>query len=72
MTTLLCITAHPDDETMLCGGTLAALAARGLDIHYANPASLSQACNRLFDNPLGLCYSLSEKLETRSQNCPIN
>jgi LmbE family N-acetylglucosaminyl deacetylase len=33
MTTLLCIIAHPDDETMLCGGTLAALAARGLDIH---------------------------------------
>jgi LmbE family N-acetylglucosaminyl deacetylase len=33
MTTLLCIIAHPDDETMLCGGTLAALAAHGLDIH---------------------------------------
>lgn len=33
MTTLLCVVAHPDDETMLCGGTLAALAARGLDIH---------------------------------------
>jgi LmbE family N-acetylglucosaminyl deacetylase len=33
MTTLLCIIAHPDDETMLCGGTLAALAGRGLKIH---------------------------------------
>jgi len=33
MTTLLCIIAHPDDETMLCGGTLTALAGRGLDIH---------------------------------------
>ncbi len=33
MTLLLCIIAHPDDETMLCGGTLAALAARGVEIH---------------------------------------
>ncbi len=33
MMTLLCIIAHPDDETMLCGGTLAALASRGLEIH---------------------------------------
>lgn len=33
MTTLLGIFAHPDDETMLCGGTLAILAARGLEIH---------------------------------------
>lgn len=33
MSTLLCIIAHPDDETMLCGGTLAALARRGLEVH---------------------------------------
>jgi LmbE family N-acetylglucosaminyl deacetylase len=33
MTTLLCIIAHPDDETMLCGGTLAALAGCSLEIH---------------------------------------
>jgi LmbE family N-acetylglucosaminyl deacetylase len=33
MTTLLCIVAHPDDETMLCGGTLAALAKQGVEIH---------------------------------------
>lgn len=32
-TTLLCTIAHPDDETMFCGGTLAALAARGVEIH---------------------------------------
>jgi len=32
-TTLLCIVAHPDDETMLCGGTLAMLAGRGAEIH---------------------------------------
>jgi LmbE family N-acetylglucosaminyl deacetylase len=32
-TTLLCIVAHPDDETMICGGTLAALAERGIEIH---------------------------------------
>jgi LmbE family N-acetylglucosaminyl deacetylase len=30
---LLCIVAHPDDETMLCGGTLAALAGHGVEIH---------------------------------------
>jgi N-acetylglucosamine malate deacetylase 2 len=30
---LLCIVAHPDDETMICGGTLAALAACGVEIH---------------------------------------
>lgn len=30
---LLCIVAHPDDETMLCGGTLAMLSARGAQIH---------------------------------------
>jgi LmbE family N-acetylglucosaminyl deacetylase len=33
MTRLLCIVAHPDDETMLCGGTLAVLAGRGVEIH---------------------------------------
>ena len=33
MTRLLCIVAHPDDETMLCGGTLAVLAERGVEIH---------------------------------------
>jgi LmbE family N-acetylglucosaminyl deacetylase len=30
---LLCIVAHPDDETMLCGGALAILAGRGFEIH---------------------------------------
>jgi LmbE family N-acetylglucosaminyl deacetylase len=32
---LLCLIAHPDDETILCGGTLALLAARGANIHLA-------------------------------------
>jgi LmbE family N-acetylglucosaminyl deacetylase len=30
--TILCLFAHPDDETMLCGGALALLAARGTDV----------------------------------------
>lgn len=34
MPSLLCLFAHPDDETMLCGGTLALLAARGVNVHY--------------------------------------
>ncbi|MEK9164957.1 MAG: PIG-L family deacetylase, partial [Chloroflexota bacterium] len=29
MTSLLCFVAHPDDETVLCGGTLALLASKG-------------------------------------------
>lgn len=33
MIRLVCIVAHPDDETMLCGGTLAALADYGFEIH---------------------------------------
>jgi LmbE family N-acetylglucosaminyl deacetylase len=33
MPTLICAVAHPDDETILCGGTLALLAARGVDVH---------------------------------------
>jgi N-acetylglucosamine malate deacetylase 2 len=33
MASLLCLVAHPDDETVLCGGTLALLAARGVDVH---------------------------------------
>jgi len=32
MIRVLCIVAHPDDETMLCGGTLAALAGHGFEI----------------------------------------
>ena len=32
---LLCLVAHPDDETMLCGGTLARLAAQGVAVHLA-------------------------------------
>ena len=33
MPSLLCLVAHPDDETVLCGGTLALLAARGVAVH---------------------------------------
>jgi LmbE family N-acetylglucosaminyl deacetylase len=33
MASLLCLVAHPDDETMLCGGTQALLAARGVETH---------------------------------------
>lgn len=29
----ICLVAHPDDETMLCGGTLALLATRGVAVH---------------------------------------
>jgi LmbE family N-acetylglucosaminyl deacetylase len=35
MPSLLCLIAHPDDETMLCGGTLARLAAQGVAVHLA-------------------------------------
>lgn len=31
---ILAFFAHPDDETMLCGGTLALLARAGVDVHY--------------------------------------
>ena len=34
MSSLLCVVAHPDDETILCGGTLARLASRGVAVHY--------------------------------------
>src|SRR5262245_31056889 len=30
---MLCLVAHPDDETIFCGGTLAKLAAQGVPIH---------------------------------------
>jgi len=30
---MLCLVAHPDDETIFCGGTLAKLAARGVALH---------------------------------------
>jgi LmbE family N-acetylglucosaminyl deacetylase len=32
---LLCLIAHPDDETILCGGTLAMLASKGVAVHVA-------------------------------------
>jgi N-acetylglucosamine malate deacetylase 2 len=32
---ILCLIAHPDDETMLCGGTLALLASHGAKVHVA-------------------------------------
>jgi hypothetical protein len=32
MPSLLCVVAHPDDETMLCGGLLALLASRGVKV----------------------------------------
>ena len=31
---ILAFFAHPDDETMLCGGTLALLAQNGASVHY--------------------------------------
>lgn len=33
MSSVLCLVAHPDDETILCGGALALLAARGAVVH---------------------------------------
>jgi len=30
---VLCVVAHPDDETILCGGTLALLAAQHVEVH---------------------------------------
>jgi N-acetylglucosamine malate deacetylase 2 len=36
MSSLLCIVAHPDDETILCGGTLARLAAQGVAVHVVS------------------------------------
>src|SRR6185369_8202881 len=36
MPSLLCLVAHPDDETILCGGTLALLAARGVAVHVVS------------------------------------
>jgi LmbE family N-acetylglucosaminyl deacetylase len=35
MTSLVCLVAHPDDETMLAGGTLALLGLRGVAVHVA-------------------------------------
>src|SRR5258708_37556465 len=33
MPSLLCLVVHPDDETIMCGGTLALLSARGVGVH---------------------------------------
>jgi N-acetylglucosamine malate deacetylase 2 len=35
MPSLLCLVAHPDDETILCGGALALLSDAGVDVHVA-------------------------------------
>src|SRR5215203_1089319 len=35
MPSVLCVIAHPDDETMLTGGTLALLAAQKVEVHVA-------------------------------------
>jgi len=45
---LLAVFAHPDDETFRCGGTLALLARRGVQVHTATRGEANGLTRRAF------------------------
>ncbi len=66
MTRLLCIVAHPDDETMLCGGSLAALAGHGLDVRVL--CATRGEGGELGEPPLGTRQELG-RIREREMRC---
>ncbi|MEU7752717.1 PIG-L deacetylase family protein [Micromonospora sp. NPDC049171] len=47
--TALVIVAHPDDEALLCGGTIARMTQAGMDVHVASLSRGSQGRDKAFD-----------------------
>ena len=61
MPSVLCVIAHPDDETMLTGGTLALLAAQKVEVHVV--CLTRGEGGELGDPPLGTRAELGDRRE---------
>ncbi|MET8042817.1 PIG-L family deacetylase [Micromonospora sp. NPDC005215] len=47
--TALVVVAHPDDEALLCGGTIARMTQAGMDVHVAALSRGGQGRDKAFD-----------------------
>jgi len=66
--TALVIAAHPDDEVLGCGGTIAKLSRAGADVHVA---FLADGVGARTDNSAASDEDLSERRQAASRACAL-
>jgi LmbE family N-acetylglucosaminyl deacetylase len=70
-TSVLVLLAHPDDEVLLCGGTIAALAEAGCDVHVVCFCACSRGRNDAFPRACERLGATGELLQSHSDSSMV-